>query len=68
MCVGLFVNVCVCVCVCVFVCLLVKDDNTVFYKKADWRVAVAIATEQPGFVSCSSEDFFFFFSHSHRDC
>lgn len=50
--------------VCVCVCLLVKDDSTVFYKKADWRVAVAIATEQPGFVSCSSEDFSYFF-HTH---
>lgn len=35
----------------VCVCLLVKDDSTIFCKKADRRVAVAIATEQPCFVS-----------------
>lgn len=60
--VGFFVNVCLCVCVCVY--SLVKDDSTIFCKKADRRVAVAIATVQPGFVSSSSE--FFFFSHRDR--
>lgn len=49
----------VCVRACVCVCLLVKDDSTIFCKKADRRVVVAIATEQPGFVSCSSVEFFF---------
>lgn len=49
--------ICKRVCVCVRVCLLVKDDSTIFCKKADRRVAVAIVTEQPGFLSCSSEDF-----------
>lgn len=61
-----FITGIVCVCVCglfanVRVSLLVKNDSTIFCKKADRRVAVSIVTEQPGFVSCSSEEFFFFF-------
>ena len=46
-------------CVCVFP--PVRDDSTIFCKQADRRVAVVIATVQPGFGSCSSEDLFFFF-------
>lgn len=41
--------------------VVVKDGSTIFCKKAIRRVAVAIATEQPVFVSCSSAFFFLTF-------